>query len=253
MSPLEIASIVFLCVFAGTLGGMVLRNALPDHHLSEDSKEVVKLGIGMIATMTALILGLMTASAKSAFDAQNAAVEHMAANSLALDRALAGYGPETMEIRTMLKLALSSRLAVSWPEESGRDADGAQPTAASAADQIAMRLVALRPATDAQRWFQSQALALMSDALQTRWTIFGAKGSSVQAPFVVVVVSWLTLIFGSFGLFAPRNPTVVAVLVVCALSVAASVFLILEMDQPFDGIMKVSSAPLRFTLEQVGK
>jgi len=253
MSPLAIASIVFLCVLAGTFGGMVLRNALPDHHLSEESKEVVKLGIGMIATMTALILGLMTASAKSAFDAQNAAVEHMAANVLALDRALAGYGPETMEIRSMLKQGISARLGISWPEESGRAADGTQPRAANAADQLAMRLVALTPATDAQRWFQSQALALMSDALQTRWTIFGAKGSSVQLPFVVVVVSWLALIFGSFGLFAPRNATVMAVLVVCALSVAASVFLILEMDQPFDGMMKVSSAPLRYSLANLSQ
>ena len=100
MSPLAIASIAFACVLAGTLGGMYLRSALPDHHLSDESKEVVKLGIGMIATMTALILGLMTASAKSAFDAQNAAIEHMAANVLALDRALASYGPETRTIRT---------------------------------------------------------------------------------------------------------------------------------------------------------
>ncbi len=261
MGPLEIASIAFACVFAGTLacvfagtlGGMYLRSALPDHHLSDESKEVVKLGIGMIATMTALILGLMTASAKSAFDAQNAAVEHMAANVLALDRALASYGPEAMEVRTMLHHAVSSRLELSWPEESGRAGEDAPPRAASAGDQIALRLLALKPATDAQRWYQTQALALMSDALQTRWTIFGEKGSSVQLPFVVVVVSWLALIFGSFGLFAPRNPTVMAVLLICTLSVAASVFLILEMDQPFGGMMKVSSAPLHYALEQLGK
>jgi hypothetical protein len=253
MSPLAIASFAFVCVFSGTLGGMYLRSALPDHHLSDESKEVVKLGIGMIATMTALILGLMTASAKSAFDAQNAAVEHMAANVLALDRALAGYGPETLEIRTMLHQAVSSRLEISWPEESGQAVADTKPKAANAGDQLALRVVALTPKTEAQRWFQSQALGLMSDALQTRWTIFGAKGSSVQLPFIVIVVSWLALIFGSFGLFAPRNPTVVAVLLICALSVAASVFLILEMDQPFDGMMKVSSVPLRFALENLGK
>jgi len=82
--------------------------------------------------------------------------------------------------------------------------------------------------------------------------VLGA-GSSVPVPFLVVVVFWLTVIFGSFGIFAPRNATVIAVLIVCALSVACSIFLILEMDQPFRGVMKISSTPLRFTLSHLGQ
>ena len=130
MSTLATAAIVFFCVLLGTLVGRTLGSALPDHHLSPDSKDVIKLGIGMIATMTALILGLMTSSAKNAFDAQNAAVEHMAANTLALDRMLAGYGPETNDIRALLAQAISSRLEVTWPEESGRAGAAAVPQAA---------------------------------------------------------------------------------------------------------------------------
>jgi hypothetical protein len=118
---------------------------------------------------------------------------------------------------------------------------------------IENRIRELSPHPDAQRWFRSRALEIGSDVLQTRWLVIGGAGSSVSLPFLVVMVFWLTVIFGSFGLFAPRNATVIAVLFVCALSVAASIFLILEMDQPFEGMMKISSAPLRYTLCHLGQ
>ncbi len=89
--------------------------------------------------------------------------------------------------------------------------------------------------------------------METRWLVVGALGSSVPVLFLVVVVFWLTILFGSFGLFAPRNATVVSVLFLCALSVAGSIFLILEMDHPLDGLMKVSSDPIRYALSQLGR
>jgi hypothetical protein len=124
VSPLVVASIVFLCVLSGTFLGRSLRSVLPDHHLAPDSQDVVKLGIGMIATMTALILGLMTASAKSSFDGVDAAVKHAATIALALDWNLAAYGPETMAVRGLLGRALESRLDASWPEERSEAAQG---------------------------------------------------------------------------------------------------------------------------------
>lgn len=253
VSPLAVASIVFLCVLVGTLLGVWIQGALPDHHLSSDSKDVVKLGIGMIATMTALVLGLMTASAKSAFDGVDAAVKHAATDALALDRALAAYGPETKAIRDLVRSAVERSLANKWPEE-GSHSTLADPAAATPSlELIERRIVDLSPETDAQRWYKSRALEITNDVLVTRWSVFSATGSSVSTIFLVVVALWLALIFGSFGLHAPRNPTVIVVLVVCALSVAASVFLILEMDDPFGGIMKVSSAPLRYTLANLGQ
>jgi len=253
VSPPVVALIVFFCILAGTLLGRSLRAALPDHHLGPDSKDVVMLGIGMIATMTALILGLMTASAKSSFDQVDAAVKHAATGALALDRTLAAYGKQTKPVRDLVRNAIEFRLDASWPEERSQAPEMTTPATMPSPELIQRQIVDLSPKTEAQRWFKSQALVLMSDVLLTRWAVFGATGSSISTMFLVVVVFWLALIFGSFGLFAPRNPTVVTVLVVCALSVAASVFLILEMDDPFNGIMKVSSAPLRYTLANLGQ
>jgi len=255
MSSVAIATIVFVCVLGGVLLGMSLRAVLPEHHLSDDSKDVVKLGIGMIATMTALILGLVTASTKSAFDAQSAAVRQAATNIVMLDRILVHYGPETKAIRDGMRSLLASRVDMIWPEESHASGPprAELPKVPLAAEGLQDQLLALSPQTDAQRWLQSRALQIAGDLLQARWFLFGPGDNSVPVPFLVVLVCWLALIFGSFGLFAPRNATVITVLFVCALSVAAAILLVLEMEQPFAGLMKISSVPLRNALSHLGQ
>jgi hypothetical protein len=253
VSPFVIAWIVLLCMVIGTLLGMWLNAVLPEHHLNADSRDVVKLGIGMIATMTALILGLMTASAKSAFDGVDAAIKSASVGVVSLDRALAGYGPETQSIRDQLRRVTELRLAASWPDEVSPQKRLEPPEGTPKAEELEREILNLSPQSDAQSFYRTQALAQTGELLQTRLTVFGGTGSSISTIFLVVVVSWLALIFASFGLFAPRNATVAVVLVVCAMSVAASVFLILEMDEPFGGMMKVSSAPIRFALAQLGQ
>ena len=122
MTPTLIGLLVFVCTFGGALVGLWLRSALPDHHLSPDSKDTVKVGIGLIATMTALVLGLVTASAKSSFDALNTAVQHTAADVLALDRTRARYGPESKAVREALAHAVAQRLELTWPQHSSQAA-----------------------------------------------------------------------------------------------------------------------------------
>ena len=201
MSLPVVALIVFLCV----LNGIAAR---PDDHRSPDSKDVVKLGIGMIATMTVLILGMMTSSAKSAFDGVDAAVMHTAISVLALDRMLAAYGPETKAVRDLLRRAIEFRLDASWPEDRSHAARMDTPEATPVVEGIERQIVDLSPQSEAERWLKSQALALTSMALLTRWAFFGASDSSMSLVFLVVVLLWLALIFRSFGLFAPRNATV---------------------------------------------
>ena len=252
MFPIQIALIVFGCVFGGTLLGMCLRGVVPEHHFTEDTKDVIKLGMGLIATMAALVLGLVIATAKSSYDTQNSAVKNTAAQILLLDHVLAKYGAETKEARDLLRRTVASRLEAIWPEHRSQRPRLGEPEGVLAGERIESRILQLSPQNDVQRWLQSQALQIGSEIMQTRWLVVGGLGSSVPVLFLEVVVFWLTIIFGSFGLLAPRNATVVAVLFLCALSVAGSLFLILEMDQPFDGLMKISSAPLRYALSQLG-
>jgi len=254
MNTTLIALIIFACVFGGTLMGMFLRTVMPEHHLTDDSKEVIKLGMGLIATIAALVLGLVIASAKSSYDSQDLSVKHIATKILLLDRELALYGPETKQSRDLIRHLLTQKVDEIWPEERFQPARlDVSKVAAPLTGGVVENIYQLTPQNEAQRGLQSRALQITNDILETRWFVLGGMGSSVLLPFLIVMVFWLTIIFGSFGLLAPRNATVFAVLIVCALSVAGAIFLIMEMDQPFRGLMKISSAPLRYTLSQLGQ
>ncbi|MBY0278253.1 hypothetical protein K2Z84_23240 [Candidatus Binatia bacterium] len=253
MNAEVIALIVFACVYGGALLGMLIRSWLPEHHVSGDARDVMKLGIGLIATTTALVLGLLTASAKSAFDTENAEIRSSGANLVLLDRTLAQYGPEAAPIRALLKQAVGKRIELTWP------ASGAEPVRMDSADLqrggevIEQSIRTLQPSSDVQRALQVKALAVTSDLLKSRWLVMGqAAGSAIPLPFLIVVVFWLSVIFACFGLLAPANRTLAAVLGLSALSVAAAVFLILEMDHPFGGLIRVSGEPLRYALSQIG-
>ena len=248
MNSTRVGLVVFICVFGGVVLGMWLRTILPKHHLDSDSKDTVKVGIGLIATMTALVLGLVTASAKSAFDGVNAGVKQTAINLLTLDRVLARYGPETGEVRKDLQQLLAARIDTVWPQGSSErvDQDPMKTGSAFTAERLAEAIRGLAPRDESQRALRSRALDLMETTLQARWLLFASGETSIPVPFLVVLLFWLTITFTSFGLFAPRNVTVLAVLFVCALSVTSALFLVVEMDGPFDGLIKASADPLRY-------
>ncbi len=253
MMPTEMAVIVFVCVFGGALLGMFLRLLIPEPHLTEDSKDVIKLGMGLIATMAALVLGLVITTAKGSYDTQDEAVKHSAAKIMLLDRVLANYGPETKETRELLRRTVAERVGAIWPQDGSQPVKFDAPETVLAGQEMAAGILRLSPRNDAQRLLHYQAVKLGREIAETRWFVLGSLESSVPLPFLAVVVFWVAVIFTSFGIFAPRNATVVAVLFVCSLSVAASIFLILEMDQPYEGLIKISGAPLHYTLSHLGQ
>jgi Protein of unknown function (DUF4239) len=247
MSSTTISLIVFACVFGGALLGIFLHAVLPQHHLSNESKDIVKLGMGLVGTMAALVLGLLVASAKGSYDTQSAELTQMSANIALLDRVLAVYGPETKEARALLRGAVARILDQMWSS-----ASLSVPTAAGG-EILYEKIQGLSPKNDTQRSLQGQALSMAVDLGKTRWLMYEQATTSVSMLLVVVLVCWLTAIFISFGLFAPFNGTVVASLFVSALSVSGAIFLILEMYTPYAGVIQLSSAPLRAALAHLGQ
>ena len=249
MSSITVSLIVFACIFGGALLGIFLRTSLPENHLSADSKDIVKLGMGLVGTMAALVLGLLVASAKGSYDNQSAELTQMSANIAVLDRGLAIYGPETKEVRAMLRGAVVRILDQMWSK------DGSSPTPAPPAggEILYEKIQGLSPKNDTQRSLQGQVLSIAVDIGKTRWLMYAQQASSVSMPLLVVLVLWLTVIFISFGLFAPFNGTVVSSLLVSALSVSGAIFLILEMYSPYSGLIQISSAPLRAALAHLGQ
>ncbi len=244
---------IFGFILAGGLLGMYLHSRLPEQHLTPESRDAIKLAMGLTATMAALVLGLVTASAKSSFDAEDAAVKRSAIEALTLDRLLAEYGPETREVRGELRDLLAARLATTWPV----DRDGAEPeeTPRTSKDvgAIETQIRALVPGSDVQRELRNRALQETLALVQTRWSVFQSSEDSIPVPFLAILVSWLTILFGSFGLVTRRNTTVLTALVLSAASVSSAIFLILEMEKPFSGVIRVSAAPLRFALTRLGQ
>ncbi len=255
MDPIAVGSVVFAFSFGGALAGMALQGLLPQHHLSSESKDTVKVGIGLVATMTALVLGLVTASAKSSFDAVDSTVKQTAVDVLTLDRALARYGAESQAIRQGIKLAVGNRIETIWPADSSRpqDLDPVHAGTNAQVERLAHEIRLLTPRDDAQRALQGRALDLSEKLLEARWMVLAGAEPTVPKPFLVILLFWLTITFASFGLYAPRNATVVATLLVCALSVGSAMFLVLEMDSPFSGLLRVSAEPLQFAYQHLGR
>jgi hypothetical protein len=254
MNSLAIGGIVFACIVGGMVLGMILRAILPEKHLSPETKDLVKLGMGLIGTMTALVLGLLIASAKGSFDTQRNGLAQLSGNVIAVDRALAHFGPESKDAREMLRASVADMLQRTWPEENPQPGQTEGRSATEGRyEGLYEKIQALTPKTEAQRAWQAQAMKIAMDTGQSRWLLFAQKGSSIPTPFLVILVAWLTLILGSFSLFAPPNTVVFLTLLICALAVSSAIFLVLELDRPFEGLVQISSAPLRNTLGQLGR
>jgi len=251
MSSIAISSIVFASVFGGALLGMFLRVTLPQHHLNEGSKDVVRLGMGLVATLSALVLGLLIASAKGSYDAQSNELTQMSAQIVLLDRVLAHYGPETKEARDLLRNSVAHVLGQRWSK--GRTGSSQLEPQSAGGEVLFDKIQELSPKDDAQRLLQAQALAIAVSVGQTRWLMYEQGATSISMPVLIVLVFWLATIFVSFGLFTSPNGTVIASLFVSALSVSGAILLILEMYSPYAGLIQISSAPLRAALAQLGK
>jgi len=250
MSSIAISLVIFLCVFGSAVIGTFIRGSLPESHLSAHSQGVVKLGMGFVATMAALVLGLLVSSAKSSYDTQSAELTDMSSKVIFLDRVLAHYGPETKEARDLLRGAVVANLDRIWPQERGRTSEMA-PT--STAEAVLDKIQALSPKDDTQRSLKVQAFSLVLVLGQTRWLVYEQGAGSVSKPMLVILVFWLAAIFFSFGLSAPRNATVTTAFFISGLSVSGAIYLILEMYTPFRGLIEISSAPLRFALAHLGQ
>jgi len=251
MSPTYIALLSLVSVLGGAALGMFVRSVLPQDHLSADTKDAVKLAMALVATMTALVLGLLIASAKGSYDAQRNQLIQMAAKFAFLDRVLANCGPDAPQARAQLRMSVEQMIARIWPDNKSRQAELAPITSAGQAMYEAIQK--LSPQTDAQRAAKSQALQITVELGQMYWLLFEQAGTAISKPLLIVVVFWLAVLFLSFGLFTPRNGTAITALMASAVSVCAAIFLLLELDQPFGGLIEISSEPMRHALEHFGR
>lgn len=252
MSPLAASLVVFLCVFGGALLGMLVSPLLPVQHQSSDSKDIVRLGMGLVATTVAVALGLLIASAKGFYDTQCTEMTQLAANYVVLDRVLAHYGPETSDARAAERAVLANHLGLSKALEGTNRGYSEIKSGTLRGEVILDRIQDLSPKDDNQRLLKTQAINLSIELGRTRWLMFEQNTVPFPNLLFFMLICWLIVLFLSFGIFAPRNFTVLAGLLMAAMAVCGAVLLILAMYHPQSGLIQVSDAPLRAAFAQLG-
>jgi hypothetical protein len=251
MSAMEIGLISLAFIFGGALVGISLRALLPEDHLAGDSRDVVRLGVGLVVTMAALVLSLMISSAKASYATQSAEITDMSSKVVFLDRILAHYGPETKEARDLLHVALVRVIDQMWSEKQSGPSRAEAPS--TDAEILYDKIQELPATTEAQRSLQAQALNIVVELGQARWLMYEQRATSASLPLLSVLIFWLTIIFISFGLFAPSNTTVIVSLFLTAFSVSGAIYLIVQTYSPYTGLGHISSAPLQAALAQLGQ
>jgi hypothetical protein len=201
--------------------------------------------------MAALVLGLLVASTKGAYDTQKGEVSQMAAKIIFLDRVLANYGSETAKTRELLRGSVGSAINRMWPDKKSSQTAQLDPSVTSG-EAFFNSIQNLAPQNDVQRSLKSQAVQIATDLGQMRWLLFEQTETSISLPMLIILISWLAIIFMSAVLFAPPNATVIVAVMLAALSVAGAIFLILELSEPFTGLLMIPSAPLRDALAPLG-
>lgn len=253
MSSIFIGGAVLACLFGAALLGMRLRARIPDHHLDSDSRDVIRLATAIVGTLSALALGLLIASAKNVYDNTEAELRTSIARVVLLDRVMARYGPETAEARSRLRKLIEDRLQQGW----GNPAAGKAPIdpydVSQTIEPIQVELRALSPKDEPQRMLQARAIEVSGQLAEAHWMLVETSAEGLPTAFLVILVFWLAWLFATFGLQAPANPTVICVMLVCSLSVAAAVFLVVDMAHPYIGVIHVSDVPLRSALAHIGK
>jgi len=250
-----IISIIGLILFVGLVGvtllGGCLRRIVPAEQLSADSKDAVKLALGLVGTMTAILLGLLISSAKGSFDTTRSEVMQMAAKVALLDRVLKLYGPDAMDARRALRDAIADGVRQTWPAE--RSSQARLDPNQQMGDALYVAVQRLSPQDDAQRGLKTQATNLMVQLAELRTLLQAQAIPSLSKPLLIALVSWLVVIFLGFSLLAPANPTSTLALVAGAFSVACAVFIILELNYPFAGAIRIPSEPMTNVLNRLAK
>jgi hypothetical protein len=254
MTPIGISVIILLTVLAGTVLGIVVGRRLPEHHLSSETKTVISASMAVVGTISALMLGLLISDSSRAFSARNDEIAKVSADFILLDRLLRRYGPEAAAARYDLRRYAKAKLYSLFPAEAKPTPTSRGEARTQSLEHVQDMILAFKPSDDRQRWLKDRAVQLMVDVGDTRWFLLQRPTNSIPVPVLVLVVFWQTILFASFGLFAPKNLTATIALILCVIAASSGIAMVLEMEMDsFTGLIRLSSAPIHYALKVIGQ
>jgi hypothetical protein len=249
MSNYVIGLVSFAAIFGGVLIGRFAANRLPGHHLSSETQSAVTVSVAVIGTLSALVLGLMITTANTSFSARSDKVRELSLQLIRIDRNLRRYGPEADDARAKLRAWTIAKTQQLFPEK-GQARPSSTATIAML-ESVQDAVLVLTPKDERQKYLRTLCLTLSSTIIQARWSLEQRTGHSTPIPFLVVLIFWLAIVFASFGLFAPGNPTALVTLLLCSLAVSGGIVLIEELDKPFSGFIRIPSESMHKALVEI--
>jgi Protein of unknown function (DUF4239) len=267
MSEATDAAILLLILLGGSALGVFVRPFLSERHRSQETTDLIRLVVTMLVTFAALVLGLLTSSVKASFDGVDDDLRSFAIQVIQLDRSLRQYGSAAEAARALLRSYTAAAIASTWTEQPRPPGDyyprQVSPPphensieSTSLGDMLARLEIDLRqiePQDPMHRRLMVVILNQFERLTRMRWKLIEEAHSSISMPFYVVLAFWLVIVFASFGLSAPRNVLSYLTIMLAALSIASVIFVILDLDTPFTGILMVSSQPMRDALAELSR
>jgi hypothetical protein len=263
MTELGGAAILLVLLLCGSALGMLIRPLLSERHRSRETTDLIQLVLTMLVTFAALVLGLLTSSAKSSFDQIENDLRSMSIQLIQLDRSLRELGSETDRTRGLLRSWTAARIAATWTDEPRppgnyypTEAHGRPINGMSFGDllsEVESNIRRIEPQNPTQLRLLTTCINQFEVFMRARWKVIEEGHSSISMPFYIVLTLWLLIIFAGFGLNAPVNGLSGVMIALGALSIASVVFVILDLDTPYTGFFMVSSQPLREALMQLSQ
>jgi len=249
MTHLHIGLIAFVAIFGGALLGIFAARALPEHHLSSETRTAVSVSAAVVGTLSALVLGLVISTASGSFSTRSSEVTALSVDIVRIHRMMQRYGPEADDVRAKLRAYATAKTQELFPASGG--APQVKEATVRLMEETQEAILALVPTDERHRWLRAEALTLSDNLLQACWLLAQQTGSGIPIPFLILLIFWLALVFASFGLFAPLNATAVTVLCLCSIAVSGGITMILELDTPFSGLIRISAEPMRHVLAEI--
>jgi hypothetical protein len=252
LTSTAISVAVGVLTFGSGMLGHTLKRLLPERHMSSGSKEMIGAIMGLVSLLLALVLGTLVGSAYGFFAAQKANIETLCARALELDLAFRQYGTETQPLRETLRASMATAHDAIWGDGAAYRQQFEVGAYMPRFEKWNETVASLTPHSPTQTQLLSSMIASSSGYQQTRMLTSLQLASPVSSPLLVVVVSWATLLFCGFGVLSGLNSTSAAALAFGSFAVASAIFLILELSQPYTGLIRIPPESMEQTLAALG-
>lgn len=265
MTEVSTALVVFVLLLGGTGLGVLLRPLLPEEHRKHETVQLVQLVLGMLVTFAALVLSLLTTSAKSSYDTATDDMRAYAADLIQLDASLRDFGPGAEDARAALRRYTAAAIASTWRQERPPPGDD-YPRVPGAGDgelesvqlgallaSVGQRIASFEPHGRYQAALEARLGDLFARVRDTRWRLIEEAHGTLSRPFFAMLTLWLILIFLSFGLIAPHNALAFVMIALGAVSISSSVYVIVDLDTPFTGQIVIPSDSMRDALAHMNR